>query len=98
MRTALCCFSDGNLGFDRVTTLAEKLPHAARRHKDRIAVIARIDYPSNVGGWFGIVLLVGMISVGFVVTRLVRSRRSSDLGEVSQNWLTEQRAKKQSDR
>jgi len=57
-----------------------------------------IDYPSNVGGWFSIVLLVGIIGVGFVVTRLVRSRRSSDLGEVSQNWLTEQRAKKQSDR
>jgi hypothetical protein len=61
-------------------------------------VIVRIDYPSNVGGWFSIVLLVGMIGVGFVVTRLVRSRGSSDLGEVSQNWLTEQRAKKQSDR
>jgi hypothetical protein len=60
-------------------------------------VIVRIDYSSNVGGWISIVLL-GIISVGFVVTRLVRSRGSSDLGEVSQNWLTEQRAKKQSDR
>jgi hypothetical protein len=50
-----------------------------------------------VGGWISIVLL-GIISIGFVVTRLVRSRRSSDLGEISQNWLTEQRAKKQSDR
>ena len=88
MRTALCCFSDGNLGFDRVVPYASSVS----------TVAARIDYPSNMGGWFSIVLLVGMIGVGFVVTRLVRSRGSSDLGEVSQNWLTEQRAKKQSDR
>jgi len=78
--------------------LTNSRPISEVNSKHAIVLRRRIDYPSNVGGWFSIVLLVGMISVGFVVTRLVRSRGSSDLGEVSQNWLTEQRAKKQSDR
>lgn len=54
----------------------------------------------EVDAWIIIALLVGIVGAGFAVTRLRRSRGNSsfDLGEVSQSWLTEQRASKQSDR
>jgi hypothetical protein len=52
-----------------------------------------------VDNWI-IALLLGVVCVGFVVARVRGSRAGSmlDLGEVSQSWLTEQRADKRSDR
>ena len=53
-----------------------------------------------VTSWIVIALLVGIVGVGFAVTRFRRSRGISlfELGEVSQAWITEQRLDKRSDR
>jgi hypothetical protein len=53
-----------------------------------------------VTGWIVIALLVGIVGVGFAVTRFRHSRGGMlfDLGSVSQAWITEQRVDERSDR
>jgi hypothetical protein len=62
--------------------------------------ILPIEYPSTVDAWIIIALLVGIVAVGFAVTRRQRWQGGSqiDLGEVSQSWIREQRSDKSSDR
>ena len=53
-----------------------------------------------VTSWIIIASLVGIVGVGFAVTRFRRRRGRAllDLGAVSQHWITEQQAGKHSDR